>query len=114
MRCRVVGCAGEVVETTVRCVEHLDDPDQALAYAEEYAVAGVVYYRALTGGGESFMSDQRYDGLCAMMLQRWGEFRRFPWVDRASLVAGTGFDAGKVPEDLVRWAEEWAAPRKVG
>jgi hypothetical protein len=98
------GCIEDSVTTTLRCVAHMKAGDLK-AYAEEYAVASIIYYSGLECG--EFMSDARFDGLCQTLLERKA-YKTIPWIDRESLIAGTGYDTKVFPEHLHEVAREWA------
>ncbi len=98
----VRACRQASIPTTLRCEDHLG-PDDTLALAEEYAVASILYYRH----DESFFEDARFDGTCTHLLQvrAW---QVVPWLDRESLMAGTGY-AATFPTYLHEAAQEWLA-----
>jgi hypothetical protein len=92
------------VPTTLRCLNHLEAGD-IQAYAEEYAVASVVYYSGFEYG--EFMSDARFDALCQVLLAR-KVYMMINWIDRESLIAGTGYDTKAFPDYIHDAAREWA------
>ena len=65
-----------------------------LEYAGRYAVASIIYYGDT--GVDTGMTDAQYDGLCDWLLKRqiW---KRFPWLERDLLLAGSGYDTSKFP-----------------
>lgn len=105
------GCGRPAVRAWTRCLAHLepcDRPDGERALAEAYAVASILYY----GHDESFTSDACFDGGCRYLLEA-GAVARVPWIDRASLVAGSG--AALVPHFpayLKDAAADWLAAKE--
>ena len=100
-------CVDLAISTTLRCIRHISDMDDLeLAYAEEYAVASMLYYRH----DVSMMSDARFDGLCSWLLDR-GSYKRLTWLDRESLIAGTGYDT-KFPDYLQAIAAQWVEEKR--
>ena len=91
-------CREETAHTTLRCPEHLA-ADRETAYSEEYAVASILYYQY----DVSMMSDARFDGLCQTLLDAKA-YTRIEWLDRESLIAGTGYDV-KFPDWLRAYAQ---------
>lgn len=96
------GCTEESVTTTLRCVAHMKAGD-LLAYAQEYAVAAIIYY---AGFPAEFMSDHRFDGLCSALLNRKA-WKEFPWIEREMLIAGSGYDVAQFPQELHDVAKAW-------
>jgi hypothetical protein len=74
-----------------------------LCWAQEYAVACIVYYDEL---GEPTMPDAEFDDLCQALLglKAWTQI---PWLEEGMLRAGSGYDLGKFPADLHDAAEHW-------
>lgn len=118
MRCRFPGCTAEAWwplirgkpgprPSWVRCREHraLDDAeDMVLGWAQEYAVACIVYYQSYPGG--PIMSDYDFDDLCQALL-KFEAWKQVPWLEEQMLVAGSGYDLKKFPADLHEAAEHW-------
>ena len=94
-------CQEEAVPSTVRCTEHLA-ADRGTAYAEEYAVASILYYQY----DKSMMRDAQFDGLCQWLLDH-KIYNPIDWLDRESLIAGTGYDV-KFPDYLRAYAQTLA------
>lgn len=101
MRCLASECETPAIPTTARCGEHW--PGGMRAYAEEYAVASIVYY---SGAAREFMSDARFDGLCDTLLKAKA-WKEFPWIEREMLIAGSGYDLAKFPQTLHDAAKEF-------
>lgn len=102
------GCSEDAVPTTLRCIDHLAAGD-LLAYAQEYAVAAIIYN---SGFHAEFMSDSRFDGLCSALLARKA-YDEFPWVEYEMLIAGSGYDTTQFPQELHQVAKAWmAAPAR--
>lgn len=74
------------------CIDHFTEA----AVAERYAVACIIYYG---NGGDTGMSDARFDGFCAWLLGRQA-WKRFPYLERGMLAAGSGYDLAKFPKEL--------------
>jgi hypothetical protein len=105
------GCGRPAVRGWTRCLAHLqpcDRPDGELALAESFAVASILYY----AHDESFTSDPCFDGGCRYLLDA-GATARIPWIDRASLVAGSGAALVPLfPGYLQDVAADWLAARR--
>ena len=95
-------CGKEAVETTLRCVKHLGTNTEA-AYAEEYAVASILYY----DHDISLMTDYRFDGLCSTLLSD-KTYNRIKWLNKADLIAGTGFVGTNFPSEYKERAKKIA------
>lgn len=119
MRCRYPDCEAEAWwpgimkarPTWIRCREHRaldDDDDMILCWAQEYAVACIVYYATFAGGPT--MPDWEFDDLCKALLTRraWGFVS---WLEERMLTAGSGYDLAKFPADLHEAAEAWRNPQ---
>lgn len=115
MRCRFPDCTAENWwpkrdirhPSWIRCREHRgldDDADMVLCWAQEYAVASIVYYQAYAGG--PVMDDTAFDDLCKALLQRRA-WEQVPWLELVMLKAGSGYDMAKFPADLHDAAEHW-------
>lgn len=104
MRCLEPGgeCKLDAIHTTARCLEHLIHGDE-LDYAEAYAIASIVYY---SGWDTPFMSDAQFDGLCDWLLKQ-ESYRRIEWLDRGTLIAGSGYVLSDFPEYLHAAAREF-------
>lgn len=96
VRCRIAGCGAAAVWGGFRCLAHLG-PDDELEAAERYAVASALYYGR--PDADPLMTDPEFDGLCAWLLERQA-WKRHPWLEREALIAGTGYDLARLPEDL--------------
>ncbi len=79
------------------------DVDMLLCWAQAYAVASIVYYKAL---GDPTMDDAAFDDLCQALLQRRA-WEQVPWLEEGMLRAGSGYDLAKFPADLHEAAEHW-------
>lgn len=100
-------CEDLAIPTTLRCLVHIEQfDDLELAYAQEYAVASVLYYKH----DVSMMSDGRFDGLARWLLDR-GSYKRLTWLDKGSLIAGTGYDT-RFPHYLVAVAARWVEEKR--
>ncbi len=89
----------------MRCREHRaldDDADMVLCWAQEYAVASIIYYQ----GHAPPMLDSEFDDLCKVLLglRAW---EQVPWLEQSMLTAGSGYDLAKFPADLHDAAEHW-------
>lgn len=86
-----------------RCfVPRADEPARArrspvMEAAERYAIASVLYYRHHV----SPMPDEEFDQLCHWLLEvrAW---EQVPWLEEASLRAGTGYTLNFPPELIAR------------
>lgn len=114
MRCRFPKCKAVSWITRkypranfMRCRKHrhLDsDKDTLLTWAQEYAVASIVYYRTYNDGPT--MLDEEFDDLCLALLQREA-WKQIPWLEEEALKAGTGYAIEKFPTDLHAAAKHW-------
>lgn len=102
IRCRAPGCEDLAIPSTLACVDHIQ-PDDLVRYAEEYAVASIIYYGGHPG---EFMSDARFDGLCDWLLKNKA-WETVPWIEREMLLAGSGYDLSKFPVELHKVALAW-------
>jgi len=71
--------------------------DIELYYAERYGVAAIIYYGG--SGRCPGMTDAQFDGLADWLLQAKA-WKRFPWLEKSMLAAGSGYDLARFPEHL--------------
>lgn len=95
-------CDEELVPGMLVCLDHLRE-DEVLQWAAKYAVASILYYRHSC----SPWTDAQFDGVAYALLEAKA-WKRFPWLEREMLMAGSGYDLDKFPAEYHELAAELA------